>query len=102
MFEIPGSDIGIILYSSFKCVYSLLKMSSFIITQNAVSVHVTEEAVLGTGLPLYIHSTQVRNFLIIIFSRRIYISVFLSKGATNDGQIAAEDEEIGQAQAGRG
>lgn len=55
MFEIPGSDI--------------------------VSVHVTEEAVLGTGLPLYIHSTQ---------------------GATNDGQIAAEDEEIGQAQAGRG
>jgi len=55
MFEIPDSDI--------------------------VSVHVTEDAVLGKGLPLYIHSTQ---------------------SATNDGQIASEDEEIGQAQAGRG
>jgi len=55
MFEIPGSDI--------------------------VSVHVTEDAVLGKSLPLYIHSTQ---------------------SVTNEGQITAEDEELGQAQAGRG
>jgi len=56
MFEIPGSDI--------------------------VSVHVTEDAVLGKNQPLYIHSTI--------------------QSATSDGQVSAEEEELGQAQVGRG
>lgn len=46
-----------------------------------VSVHVTEDAVNGRSQPLFIHAAQ---------------------SVTNDGQVAVDEEELGQAQAGRG
>lgn len=48
-----------------------------------VSVHVTEDAVNGRSQPLFIHSAE-------------------SVSNSNDGQAAVDDEELGQAQAGRG